>query len=372
MNTFYRKLCKGLLLGLGVLISSCEDEEIISGYLAPLDMEQQVNLVYGTQAELDLAGELTKDQHVSFEITFEETEDLKITDDVTLRDVLERSVTFNSGSGKIEIDTKNLYPNAMQSEISGAILPGTYQVTVSAHSSEGFKPVQQTFSLKVLPAKLEIEEVDNTEAIPYAYALYDQGELNYSLKVPDFFTSDMSWELHMNGWPDPNITVRDHRIIVREGAGDEEKKTEWTYDLIPSLKKDGFTVASRQFRVVLLPEMKFFYGAYYSEYDLSVTLNQLYIGLYDAFESNPPVFYPEKYKQSFEILAIEKDGAAFGNEDNIIGINEETGLVTVAHNHVLEQGRYKIRVQANSVTGLVFETELTLIMESVSEDDHHH
>ncbi|SFW40983.1 hypothetical protein SAMN02927921_01513 [Sinomicrobium oceani] len=142
--------------------------------------------------------------------------------------------------------------------------------------------------------------------------------------------------------------------------------------LIPSLKKDGFTVASRQFRVALLPAMKFFYGAYYSEYDLSVKRDQLYIALYNTFESNPPVFYPEKYKNDFEILSVEKDGEVFVNENGIISIDKESGAVKVAHNHVLQQRCYKIWVQANVSTGLTFETTLTLIMEPPSEDGHQH
>ncbi|PTB91129.1 hypothetical protein C9994_16090 [Marivirga lumbricoides] len=122
-----------------------------------------------------------------------------------------------------------------------------------------------------------------------------------------------------------------------------------------------------------IPEIKFFFGTYYPEYDLTVKTNIVHIALGEAYESSAPSFFPAEYKKSFLIESIQKDDEDFDNSEGIISINENNGAVKVAHNHSLEEGSYKIIVKATTDdANLTLETDLTLIMSVAEDDDHDH
>lgn len=98
--------------------------------------------------------------------------------------------------------------------------------------------------------------------------------------------------------------------------------------------------------VMLTPVPKFFFGTYYSDYNITVLENRLVLQVGKAFTSKPPTFYPAKYQGTYALKSITKNGAPF-----------------VAPNTVLAAGEYKVTLQTQATTGLALETALTLVME---------
>ncbi|HLT86380.1 MAG TPA: hypothetical protein VKZ57_02250 [Sphingobacterium sp.] len=74
------------------------------------------------------------------------------------------------------------------------------------------------------------------------------------------------------------------------------------------------------------------------------------------------MFYPEKYKSTFRLQKIEKDGNPFANSSEIFEVEESSGKVRVKPSDSLTAGPYKVYVEAISSTGLIFVTTLTLGM----------
>ncbi|RAV28701.1 hypothetical protein [Sinomicrobium soli] len=137
-----------------------------------------------------------------------------------------------------------------------------------------------------------------------------------------------------------------------------------SYDLEPALLKDGFPVASTPFRVIFIPQIKFFYGMYFPEDDMSIHLDFLHFALTGGSKTSAPAFYPAEYKSTFEIVSIKKDGELFDDTHEIFGIIEDTGEVTTRENDTLTPGQYELTIRAVSTTGLELTTTLTLAMES--------
>ena len=71
---------------------------------------------------------------------------------------------------------------------------------------------------------------------------------------------------------------------------------------------------------------------------------------------------PDKYKSSFSLVSVEKDGKAFTDSNNTFAVNASTGVVTVKKDDALKAGSYKFIIKAVTTTGLTFETDLTLAM----------
>ncbi|MCL6217692.1 hypothetical protein [Zunongwangia pacifica] len=341
------------------------------GYLAPLQLPDTIKLTYGE----DFRGELPNEyqsMNVSFELQFH-NENIEITSEKNLQKVLGMGIYIDAATNQLMVDSQELYPNNFSSSITGKRLPDAYKVTLTASSSPMYLPVSKTFFIKIAPARIQIEEMDNSMVIPFAYQMYKDSEaIAYHLSAPALNLENTQWQLHQNGRPDEKVILQENAVSFAENPGDPAQEAEWTYDLIASLERDGYALATRQFRVRFIPEIKFLYGMYYADLDLTILTNRLQIALHQDYQSPAPQIYPEKYKKSFSILSIEKDGTAFNNEENIITIDPETGRIKVAHNHSLTQGEYLIKVEAQTTTGLSFETNLTLVMSQPSEDDHEH
>jgi len=341
------------------------------GYLAPLQLPDTIKLTYGE----DFIGKLPEEyqsQNVSFELQFH-SENIEISSEKNLEQVLGTGVYVEETTNKLMIDSQQLYPNNFSSSVNGNRLPGAYEVTLTASASPTYLPVSKTFFLKIAPASVQIEEMDNSMAIPFAYQMYkDSDAITYHLSTAGLGLENTKWQLHQNGRPDQKVILQDNKVSFAEKPGDPDQEAEWTYDLVVSLERNGFTLATRQFRIRFIPEIKFLYGMYYADLNLTIYTNRLHIPLHKAYQSSAPQIYPEKYKKSFSILSIEKDGTVFSNEEEIISIDPETGQVKVAHNHSLNAGEYLIKVEAQTTTGLSFKTNLTLIMSQASEDNHEH
>ncbi|WBL21489.1 hypothetical protein [Zunongwangia sp. HRR-M8] len=348
-----------------------EPEEIeLVGYLAPLQVPDTIKLNYGSNFTTVLPEEYPS-QNVNFEMKFS-NENSIINAEKKLYDVLQEGIFVDATTNKLVVNSQQLYPNNFSSSINGNRLPEAYVVTLTA-KADAYLPVSKTFYVKIKPAALQIEELDNELSIPFAYQMYsDATSSKFHILAEDLDLENTSWKLHQNGRPDQKVLLNENVISFAENPGDPEQKAEWTYDLISSLERDGFTVARRQFRVRFIPEIKFLYGMYYPDLDWTISTNRLHIGLHQTYQSAAPQIYPEKYKKSFSILSIKKDGSNFENEEGIISIEAESGKINVAHNHSLTEGEYLITVEAQTTTGLTFEAEVTLVMNEVNDDNHQH
>ncbi|MDN3596900.1 hypothetical protein [Zunongwangia endophytica] len=340
------------------------------GYLAPLQIPDTIKLTYGSNFRGSLPEEY-QSQNVHFELKFE-NENIAITTEKTLQDVLPQGIYIDSTANELIMDSQQLYPNKFSSSINGSRLPEAYIITLTANA-ETYLPVSKTFYIKIRTASLQIEELDNDLDIPFSYQMYsDAASTAFHISAEDLNLENTQWNLHQNGRPDQKVLLNENVITFAENPGDPEQKAEWTYDLISSLERDGFTLARRQFRVRFIPEIKFLYGMYYPDLDLTISTNRLHIGLHQNYQSAAPQIYPEKYKESFSILSIEKDGNNFDNSEGVISIDAETGKVSVAHNHSLTEGEYIIKIEAQTTTSFTFEAELILVMTEVNDDGHQH
>jgi hypothetical protein len=355
----------GLLASLG--LSGCrktELEQIVSlGYLPPLSLPDSLTLTYGQQVQLDLPAEYQNQPDIKLTLSFSDNPRAKVNATDSLTTLLARAVTVDQASRKVTIDARQLYPTSTTSNNSGFRIPRNYLATLTATSSSGFRPVAAHLKIRVLPAELNIAGLDNTNKIPYGYGIYDNKPLQFTVDYGGLDATNTVLVLEVNGRPDGKVTTDGRHVNVAADAGDPAQKNEWIYDLLPTLTKDGYRVAFRQFRVVLLPKPKFFFGAYYSAYDLTVLQNRVVIQLGKAYTSSAPAFYPEKYKGVFTLKSIMKDGQPFGDSRQVFHVDAATGKVSVDPNTVLAAGEYKLTLQTEATTGLTLETALTLVME---------
>jgi hypothetical protein len=348
-------------------LSSCrktEVEEIVNlGYLPPFTLPDSLALTYGQKIKLDLPAEYQNLPDVTLTLSFKDNAAVKVNATDSLTNLVGRAITVDQATRKVSIDAGQLYPTTTTSSVNGVRTPRNYLATLTATSSTGFKQVQSHLKIKVLPAQLNLVEVPTTDVIPYAYGIYDNKSLAYTVDYVGLSTANTHLGLEVNGRPDGKVSIAGQQVVVAAGAGDPDQKYEWTYDLLPTLTKDGYRVAYRQFRVVLMPKPKFFFGTYYSDYNLTVLENRLVLQLGKAFTSKPPTFYPVKYQGTYTLKSIEKDGKPFVDTAKLFTVDAATGRVSVLANIGLPAGEYKVMLQTQATTGLSLETALTLIME---------
>ncbi len=353
-----------LLAGLGLAGCKTELEQVVNlGYLPPITLPDSLVLTYGQQTQLLLPAEYQGRADVRLALGFGDNPRLKLTDADSLKDVLVRAITVDQAARRVSIDTRRLYPSNMLSISNGVRTPRVYRVTLTARSTSGFQPVKSLFTVRVVPAQLNIAELNTPDKIPYGYGIYDGKPLYYTIDYAGLDATSTTLGLHVNGRPDGKVLLSGQRVQIAADAGDPTRKYEWTYDMIPQLFKDGYEVARRQFRVVLMPKPKFFFGTYYASYDLTVLQNRVVILLGKGYTSAAPTFYPDKYKGSYALKSIEKDGLPYPDSSQIFSVDATTGIVTVAPNVVLAAGSYKVTVQTQTTTGLPLTADLTLVME---------
>jgi len=351
----------------GSSLSSCrktELEEIVNlGYLPPFTLPDSLALTYGQKIQLDLPAEYQNLPDVTLALSFRDNAAVKVNATDSLTTLVARAVTVDQATRKVSIDAGQLYPSTTTSSTSGVRTPRNYLATLTATSSTGFKAVKSHIKIKVLPAQLNIVEIPTTDIIPYGYGIYDNKPLYYTVDYAGLNATNTQLVLEVNGRPDGKVSIAKQQVVVAADAGDSDQKAEWIYDLLPTLTKDGYRVAYRQFRVVLMPKPKFFFGTYYSDYNLTILENRLVLQLGKAYTSKAPTFYPAKYQGTYALKTIEKDGAPFTDSYKIFSVDAATGKITIAPNTVLAAGEYKLTLQTQATTGLTLETALTLVME---------
>ena len=350
-----------MVLGMVLSISACKKNEDIPLNQVPIDLPGSLSLVYGDQQEILLPENIRNASDLQIRFDFNATENVQINSSSRLHDKLTEAVTIENTTGKIHVNSTLLYPNGAVSASSGSKIPQSYKITVVASSAEKAFEGKQSIEVKVTPAKVNIKGLDNEAAIPFTYVLYGN-PANFELEAPGILLEGTTWRIENSTSLSAEVTLKSNHLQFSASAGDPNKKAEKAYDVVPSLQKDGFSIALRSFRVIFMPQIKFFYGQYYADLDLTILLNQLHIALSNGYKSTPPTLYPQDYKSTFEIVSIEKDNKAFENIDDIFTIDSKTGSVSVKKNSVLTEGAYKVTVKALTTTGLGFTTTLTLNM----------
>lgn len=348
------------LYALVLLITSCRKEYTVNGYVAPVSLPDSVTAVYGDTLGFTLPEDYARIPGISLSLQLNSPNQKVLAID-SLDVLIRKAITVNAQ--QMTIRTGMLYPNNMYSAFYKNRLPDTYDISLLVNTGNGLKGISKSFKLKILPAQLGIKEISGNDNIPYGYSLYSDTSVEYTVDFLKTDTSKTILELFQNGREDNNVWLTGNQVVIAKGAGDPAKKAEWTYDLIPTLSKDGYTIARRQFRAVLLPKPKFFYGTYYAEYDLSVVTNQVVIGLGNAYNSPAPAFNPAKYKGSFNISSITKDGTAFTDTNKLFSVNSSTGAVAVASNGTLTAGSYTLTVEAVTTNNISLTATFTLVME---------
>jgi len=346
---------------LALTFSSCKKEEGTPSVPVSLDLPSTLSVAYGETAGIALPADLIKQSDITFNFEFKETSNIQINTGTALHDKLKSAIKFDKAQGKVIVDSRLLYPNGGVSSVTGNKIPDNYKITIIASSSKGTVVGSQTVAVTVAPAKLKVKYADNTTEIPFAYVLYSKDAAVFELEALSLPTENSSWYLPKVE-DAAMVSIDGNKVKFAPNAGDPKKEAEKTYDLEPALQKDGITVASTKFRVIFIPQIKFFYGTYYPEYNLTILSNLVHIGLANGYLSAAPTLYPERYKSTFSIVSIEQDGKAYDNTAGIFELNKETGKVTVKQNTKLKAGRYKFMIKALTTTGLEFTTDLTLAM----------
>jgi len=356
------------IIGAGLLLasSSCKKEEQKEVREVNIELPSSLTLTYGEEKDLAIPADLLSQSNVDFRLEFTENENVQINADSKLYDKLAKAITIDRKQGKIHVNSGLIYPNSAISSTTGKKLPESYKITVVASSTDQTLTGRKTVSITVTPAKFSIKGLDNNNEIPFAYVLYSDAGATFELDAPTLSLEGTTWNLDTK-LAASVVSLNGNKVQFRASAGDPNKKSEQAYDLASTLRKDGFDVASRQFRIIFVPQIKFFYGTYYPEYDLTVLLNQLYIALSNAYVSSAPTLYPDKYKSAFTITAIEKDGKVFDNKDGILAVDGKTGVITVKKNTALTEGSYKLTVKAVTTTGLEFSSTMTLNMSKLED-----
>ena len=361
MQLFTKNTRLLLMLGLFLSFSACKKNEDVPVNQVSIDLPGSVSLVYGEQQHIALPENIKSASDLQIRFDFGATENVQISSSSRLHDKLTQAITVDKNAGTIHVNSALLYPNGAVSATSGSKIPQSYNITVEASSAEKGFEGKQSIEVKVTPAKVNIKGLDNETEIPFAYVLYGD-PANFELEAPGILLEGTTWNIENSATVGTEVTLKSNQLQFSASAGDPNQKAEKAYDVVPSLQKDGFSVALRSFRVIFIPQIKFFYGQYYADLDLTILLNQLHIALSNGYKSAPPTLYPEDYKSTFEIVSIEKDNKAFENIDDIFTIDPKTGSVSVKKNSVLTEGAYKITVKAFTTTSLEFTTTLTLNM----------
>ncbi|CAM3695846.1 hypothetical protein [Sphingobacterium prati] len=348
-----------LILLLGAA-SSCKKETAPTPTEISLSLPSQVSLRYGETQEINLPKDLSSNTGLTFSFDFSQTGEINLGNGSKLSDKLNQAIKFDSEKQSIQINSALLYPNGAQS--NDARIPDDYKVTVIAKESHGTVVAKEGFSIRILAGSIAIKGLKNGDELPYSYVLYNDQSTDFEIDPLGIPITGASFHLVKKDGQENIASISGTHIKLSKDAGDPEKKAEKSFELTPELRKDGFPIASTTFRVILIPQIKFLFGQYYPDLNLTIDFSLIHIGLSNGYVSAAPTLYPEKYKSTFELVSIEKDGIAFADSEKLFNVNTQTGAVSVKKSDSLKAGSYKVTIKALTTTGLAFTTNLTLAM----------
>lgn len=352
-----QKTLVGLCLGL-LLLNGCEKDSPTGNDPKTVLFPTQSVVTYGEELLIPLPDGYADNGTVTVKFTADQTEDYHFSDGTTLRQKLIGAARYDAAQQAILVDSRLLYPNAASSVLSDQVLPEEYVLTVNLSI-----PSQQVTGLghvhfTVTPATFTIKGAQLGGGIAFAYGLRGSEETSFKLSAAEAIMEGAEWYLPPNEF----AQVRDGKIVFAPQASGGESDEETVFNLQPALVKDGFVVSSVPFRMIFIREIEFFFGQYYPDLDIKIDLSLRHIGLGNGYLSDPPVLYPDKYKSTFRLKFVEKDGIVFDNTAEIFEVEESTGRVRVKASESLTVGMYKITLEAITTTGMVLETALTLGM----------
>lgn len=348
-----------LILVLGAA-SSCKKETAPTPTEISLSLPSQVSLRYGETQEINLPKDLSSSAGLAFSFDFSQTGEINLGNGSKLSDKLNQAIKFDGKKQSIQINSALLYPNGAQS--SSARIPDDYKVTVIAKESHGTVVAKESFSIKVTAGSIAIKGLKDGNELPYSYVLYNDQSTNFEIDPLGIPITGVSFHLVKKDGQENIASISGAHIKLSKDAGDPEKKAETSFELTPELRKDGFPIASTTFRVILIPQIKFLFGQYYPDLNLTIDFSLIHIGLSNGYVSAAPTLYPEKYKSTFELVSIQKDGIVFADSEKLFSVNTQTGAVSVKKSDSLKAGSYKVTIKALTTTGLEFTTNLTLAM----------
>ncbi|WP_166333094.1 hypothetical protein [Sphingobacterium chungjuense] len=347
------------------IFSSCQKEETIPEI--PMDLPSAVTLNFGQEQQLDLTKSYSDKNNIQFSLDFANTEDVAITNEKSLRQYLEKGIAIHPADGLLHISSEELFPNGALSSNNEKKIPEDYKVTIIATDGNGNVVGRHNLSIKVQAPSIVLTNQDTDASAEFSYMLYGETSDNkFNLSFADSVQRTGIWKVITKTGTEQIGSVSGHTLSIKALPKPQEIK-ETNIDIQTSFEKDGFTIAVRDFRIMFIPKIDFFFGQYYPEYDLTIDESLRQIGLSNAFVSNAPALFPENYKGTFSLHAIKKDGNEFEDTNNVFSVDQATGIVRVKKNETLTAGRYAITVHAKTTLGLILPATLTLSMESYQE-----
>lgn len=344
-----------------ILLNACKKENTINtSPQETLNLPDTLSIVYGNDTSINLKSSIS--EHIT--LSFEENENTTILPGKTTNDIIAQGVSIHNDS-VIKIETNALYPNGAENINTKQTVPKYYQIRVTKKDANDHAIGTQVIYLKVVSANIQIENIQQDKGIAYTYILYGTEKPTLNLLFNSSIHNELNWYLQATNDLANKISISNSTLVFSEDLGDPAKKEERQYNIIPSILKDGYIVAQTPLKVIFIPKIKFFFGTYYPEYDLTILTNLIHIGLSNGYVSAAPTLYPSNYASTYSIVSIQKDKANFEDKDNLFSINANSGVIQLKSNATLSAGNYEITINAVTTLGLVFETNLTLAMEKL-------
>lgn len=341
-----------------VLLTACKKDGLELQEPATVSFPEKSTVVYGEQLLISVPEQYNNSGTLRVEFSAEQTKDYVFTDGTTLQQKLVASARYDAEQKAIIVDSRLLYPTGAVSIMQGQVLPSQYTLTVRLAANQQLEEGVGYLHLHIVPATVGIEGTEQDGEIAFAYGLYGEEESSFALSATEEVKTGAEWYLPATAF----VEIGAGKIIFDPRVSDGKGEEETVINSQPALIKDDFVVAHTPFRMIFIPKIKYLFGQYYSDLDITIDFSLVHIGLSNGYLSAPPVFYPDKYKSTFHLKATEKDGVPFDNADQIFEVEESSGRVRVKPSDRLTEGSYKVYVEAVSSTGLVFVTTLTLGM----------
>ena len=345
-----------------LFFNSCKKENS-NNPTVKVEIPSDFKLTFGQDTVLTVKPLTNISSDIKLEISFDETANIKITENIKLHDRLKEAIKLNSESKQILIKSNLLYPNSETSSINGEKIPPTYKFKISIIGKDGGIISQNTSSFVVEKSGVSIKGANKTNTIPFLYTLFSDKETLFDLESSSKVIEGVSWKLGSTNIESEKVSIINNQLKFAAYTGKLSQLEEKTYEVEPQLIKDGFQVASNKIKIIFIPAIQFVYGTYYPDLDLNIKYNYLIVDLLSGYKSAAPAFYPEKYKGKFSIELIEMNTKEYDNSKGIFSIDENTGVITVKANNELKPSKYKLTIKATANNGLEFTTPITLVLE---------
>ncbi len=342
-----------------LMFNSCKKDAAVPQKVE-IDVPSDFNLSYGKDTTLELTALKSSNEQLEVKLSFDEIANININRTVKLHDRLKEAIQVTADKKGILIRSSLLYPNSETSTINGEKIPPTYKVKIAAVNTKGVVVGEKSTTFKLSKSEVKIKGSAKDKSISFVYALFSDKETLFDLETSLIGLTGTSWSFQSNTVDKEKISIQNNQLKFAASTGKLSQLEEKTYEVEPELIKDGFPVASAKVRIIFIPAIKFLFGTYYPDMDITIRYPKLFVDLSSGYVSSAPVFYPEKYRGKFTIERIELDGQLYDNKEGNFSINESTGVITAKTNANLKTGSYAFNIKATATNGLEFLTTITL------------